>query len=220
MTPKVNSNLAAITFFAKSHPGDCCCGSNGLPLTPNSIAILGRAQILKTIDHPNLCEYLDIVRGKHGKSCTIGKEFLRKQQFCCLTERTIVVSEYYGTPLCDRKNFSGGNQTYVLRLFYQIAIGLDHVHRSGFVCHNLEPANVLVDSLDNVKLFNYGLFHMTNEGDYVSFPIGSVCLLNNVRFMLYSQILLHVEMSDTCHQNICWVPETTRKVMSGVWDSL
>lgn len=73
MTPKVNSSLAAITFFAKSHPGDCCCGSNGLPLTPNSIAILGRAQIFKTIVHPNLCEYLDIVRGKHGKctSCSL-----------------------------------------------------------------------------------------------------------------------------------------------------
>lgn len=71
MIPKVNSNLAAITFFAKSHPGDLC-GSNGLPLTPNSIAILGRAQILKTISHPNLCEYLDIIRGKHGNFFYLG----------------------------------------------------------------------------------------------------------------------------------------------------
>lgn len=63
---KVNSNLSAITFFAKSHPGDVC-GSNGLPLTPNSIAILGRSQKLKAIKHPNLCEYLDFIRAKHGK---------------------------------------------------------------------------------------------------------------------------------------------------------
>lgn len=59
------SNMAAFTFFAKSHPGDMC-GSNGLPLTPNSIAILGRSQVLKTLRHPNLCEYLDVQRSKHG----------------------------------------------------------------------------------------------------------------------------------------------------------
>lgn len=59
--------LCAITFFAKLHPGDVC-GSNGLPLTPNSIAILGRSQRLKELQHENLCQYLDVVRGKHGKS--------------------------------------------------------------------------------------------------------------------------------------------------------
>lgn len=58
--------FGAITFFAKQHKGDTC-GSNGLPLTPNSIIITGRAQILKTFSNPYLCDYLDIIRGKHGK---------------------------------------------------------------------------------------------------------------------------------------------------------
>lgn len=66
MVNKQESVLAAITFFAKTHPGEVC-GSNGLPLTPNSIAILGRSQKLKEFKHQNLCQYLDIVRGKHGK---------------------------------------------------------------------------------------------------------------------------------------------------------
>lgn len=57
--------FGACTFFAKIHPGETC-GSNGLPLTPNSITILGRAQRLRTIDHPNLSIYLDVIRGKHG----------------------------------------------------------------------------------------------------------------------------------------------------------
>lgn len=64
---KIASPIAAFTFFAKSHPGDIC-GSNGLPLTANSIIILGRSQCLKSIKHDNLCEYLDIVRSKHGKT--------------------------------------------------------------------------------------------------------------------------------------------------------
>lgn len=59
------SKLAAFTFFAKAHLGDICA-SNGLPLTPNSINIFGQAQILKDVEHPNLCEYVDIIRGKHG----------------------------------------------------------------------------------------------------------------------------------------------------------
>lgn len=57
--------FGATTFFAKQHKDDMC-GSNGLPLTPNSITIYGRAQILKTIKNPYLCQYLDFIRGKHG----------------------------------------------------------------------------------------------------------------------------------------------------------
>lgn len=60
--------FGACTYFARNHPGESC-GSNGLPLTPSSITILGRAQRLLTIEHPNLCTYLDVIRGKHGMSC-------------------------------------------------------------------------------------------------------------------------------------------------------
>ena len=59
------SEIGISTFLASVHPADTC-GTNGLPLTPNSIVIYGKFQKLKTLHHPNLCEYLDIVRGKHG----------------------------------------------------------------------------------------------------------------------------------------------------------
>lgn len=64
--------FAACTYFARNHPGESC-GSNGLPLTPSSVTILGRAQRLLTIEHPNLCTYLDVIRGKHGK-CNVPQE--------------------------------------------------------------------------------------------------------------------------------------------------
>lgn len=66
MFPLKDAEMGAFTFFASALPHDVC-GSNGLPLTPNSIKILGRFQILKTIIHPRLCQYVDISRGKHGK---------------------------------------------------------------------------------------------------------------------------------------------------------
>ena len=59
------AELGAMTFCAASHPNDKC-GANGLPLTPNSIKILGRFQKLKTLEHPKLCKYVDLARGKHG----------------------------------------------------------------------------------------------------------------------------------------------------------
>jgi hypothetical protein len=39
-----------------------------LPLTANSISIFGRFQILKSFRHDNLTQYLNIERGKHGKT--------------------------------------------------------------------------------------------------------------------------------------------------------
>ncbi|KAH0615903.1 hypothetical protein JD844_026523 [Phrynosoma platyrhinos] len=98
MFPLKDAKLGAFTFFASALPNDVC-GSNGLPLTPNSIKILGRFQILKTITHPRLCQYVDISRGKHVLRCFI------KSVFSCIyivfSERLVVVAEHCGRSLED-----------------------------------------------------------------------------------------------------------------------
>ena len=66
MTNLGKAEFGVSTFCAASHQTEKC-GANGLPLTPNSIRILGRFQILKTVDHPRLCKYIDLERDKHGK---------------------------------------------------------------------------------------------------------------------------------------------------------
>ena len=60
------AQIGISTFFPSPHPTDQC-GTNGLPLTPNSIVIIGRFQRLKTLYHQNVCQYLDIIRAKHGE---------------------------------------------------------------------------------------------------------------------------------------------------------
>ncbi|XP_044258848.1 TBC domain-containing protein kinase-like protein isoform X1 [Tribolium madens] len=142
--------FGAITFFAKQHKGDTC-GSNGLPLTPNSIIIIGRAQILKTIKNPYLCQYLDIVRGKH--------------------ERTVVVSQYCGTPLSDYITKEPFDYDDIRRFAYQILTALNYLHERKIVHRNLSTENILLQKNKDIKLFNYGLFHMTGCGQLVSFPI-------------------------------------------------
>ena len=60
------AQIGISTFFPSPHPTDQC-GTNGLPLTPNSIVIMGRFQHLKNLYHENVCQYLDIIRVKHGE---------------------------------------------------------------------------------------------------------------------------------------------------------
>lgn len=90
------------------------------------------------------------------------------------------MSEYYGQPL-DGKRVQSSEA--ILRVMFQSASALGALHSHQMVHHNLEPGNILLDQDFNVKLFNYGLFHMTNGGQLVSFPIG------NVKYMAPERIL-------------------------------
>jgi TBC domain-containing protein kinase-like protein len=98
----------------------------------------------------------------------------------------IVVSEYYGTPI-NEKHSSLITFDVVLSVLYQTACGLDFLLQNCMVHHNLEPNNILLDNQNNVKLFNYALFHMTNAGKYTSFPVG------NIKYLPPERILGHHE---------------------------
>ncbi|KAG7204910.1 hypothetical protein KM043_005303 [Ampulex compressa] len=137
-----------MTFFAQSHPVEVC-GSNGLPLTPNSITIYGKAQFLKTIHHPNLSTYLDIIRGKH--------------------ERIVVVTEYNGESLSSKQDLSTQD---IIKISFQCLLGLQHMNELNLVHRHLSPDNILVSKSQHVQLYNFGLYYMTDEGKNVSFPIG------------------------------------------------
>ncbi|XP_066534977.1 TBC domain-containing protein kinase-like protein [Hoplias malabaricus] len=152
MQPLKDAELGAFTFFASPLPHDVC-GSNGLPLTPNSIRILGRFQILKTITHPRLCQYVDISRGKH--------------------ERLVVVAEHYERSLKDLlKQDTTVSSGRVLQIAYEVLEGLAFMNRHGLVHRALSPHNVLLDCKGKVKLAKFGLYHMTDHGADVDFPIG------------------------------------------------
>ncbi|XP_033351145.1 TBC domain-containing protein kinase-like protein isoform X3 [Bombus vosnesenskii] len=140
--------FGGMTFFAQSHPVEVC-GSNGLPLTPNSITIYGKSQFLKTIHHPNLSTYLDIIRSKH--------------------ERVVVVAEYNGDTLNKKENL---NIDDIVQIAFQCLLGLQHMNNLGLVHRHLNPENILVNKSGNVQLYNFGLYYMTDSGKNVSFPIG------------------------------------------------
>uniref|UniRef100_UPI00358E9E24 TBC domain-containing protein kinase-like protein isoform X2 n=1 Tax=Myxine glutinosa TaxID=7769 RepID=UPI00358E9E24 len=146
------ARLGVSTFFASTLPHDVC-GSNGLPLTPNSIRILGRFQVLRTLSNPGLCQYLDIVRSKH--------------------ERLIVVAEHYDSSVESslEQGVHHGVQE-VLRVAQQVLQALEFLHSRGFVHAVLAPRNILITPSGHVKLAKFGLHYMTGGGADVDFPIG------------------------------------------------
>uniref|UniRef100_A0A9J8AM45 TBC domain-containing protein kinase-like protein n=1 Tax=Cyprinus carpio carpio TaxID=630221 RepID=A0A9J8AM45_CYPCA len=130
MQPLRDAELGASTFFASPLPHDVC-GSNGLPLTPNSFKILGRFQILKT------------------------------------HERLVIVAEHYEKSLKDLLKQGKA----VLQVAYEVLEGLEFMNKHGMVHRALSPNNVLLDCEGKVKLAKFGLYHMTDHGADVDFPI-------------------------------------------------
>ncbi|KAK7096693.1 TBC domain-containing protein kinase-like protein [Littorina saxatilis] len=153
MTTLGKADFGVTTFYAASHPNDKC-GPNGLPLTPNSIKVMGRFQVLATLQHPQICRYLDIAKSKH--------------------ERMLVVSEYYQTNLLSQLGSEKySNERNVVHVVYQILEGLSFLHGKGITHRSLSLDNVLLQSQSDIKLAEYGMYYMTGWGSDVSFPIGS-----------------------------------------------
>jgi len=128
-----------VTFFASSQRQDAC-GSNGLPLTPNSIRILGRSRYLKSLVHPNLAEYVEVIRGKHGEDEDKGSTLIicmKLQISTHLLERIVVVSEYYGTNLrtvlkTQKLDFRN-NLEKLMTLIVEILRALVYLNDQGYV---------------------------------------------------------------------------------------
>ncbi|EDO40792.1 predicted protein [Nematostella vectensis] len=147
------SGIGVWTFIPSPHPTGQC-GTNGLPLTPNSIVVMGRFQALKTLYHPHICQYLDIIRAKH--------------------ERLIVAEEYYEDNLLAR--ITSGYQfsnAELVNIAYEVIQALAYLNRKEIISRNISPSNILLDAKGNAKLSKFGIDHMTLHGSLVYFPVGS-----------------------------------------------
>ena len=126
------ANLAMNSFVASQHPSESC-GHNGLPLTPNSIGILGRSEILKSLSHPNLCTYTDFQRGQH--------------------ERIVSVSEWTQSSVKDTVLEQPHEWIHIAK---QILSALRYLDENDMVVLNLSASNIVFSGDKTVKLYNYG----------------------------------------------------------------
>lgn len=63
------------------------------------------------------------------------------------------------------------NESEIVKIAYQILTGLNVLHQRKIVHRNLSTDNVLVQQNGDIKLFNYGLYHMCGKGRLVSYAI-------------------------------------------------
>ncbi|CAG0915447.1 unnamed protein product [Notodromas monacha] len=148
--------LGASTFTASLHSIESC-GSDGLPLTPNAIKILGRFEVLRNLSHPNLCRYVHMERGKHERLMCVTETFSATLQECF-----------------DAEIFEATPMKVKLKILYDIVDAVAYLRSQGILHRNLRLSNIMLDARGNVKLFDFGLFHLTDSGCLVSFPIGNI----------------------------------------------
>ncbi|CAJ0749559.1 21924_t:CDS:10 [Entrophospora sp. SA101] len=128
---------------------------------PATTEIFGRFQFLKTLLHPSLCEYVEIVKGKH--------------------DRLFVIFEYHTNNL--EKFYQRNEKEEIIQISsikidrlrewaFQILKALAYLNKNKITHHNISPHNILLDDEGNIKLADYGFYYMTNGGADVEFPIG------------------------------------------------
>eukprot|EP00794_Sanderia_malayensis_P007217 gene7217-8025_t len=147
------AEIGITTFFASAHATDTC-GTNGLPLTPNSVRILGKFQMLKNLQHPKLCQYIEILRGRH--------------------ERLVIVSEHCKNSLMDHLNVGDlASLCEIQQIAFTTVEALVYLHSHDITVRNLSPDSIKVSPSGKYKVGKYGMYHMTGYGSYVAFPVGS-----------------------------------------------
>ncbi|KAG0244495.1 rab-GTPase-TBC domain-containing protein [Mortierella sp. GBAus27b] len=152
-----DAGLAAISFCANDNVDD---ELHGVPLATSYI--FGQCQFLKSLSHPNLCEYLDVIKGKR--------------------DRLFLVQEHHTNSLGiihsaqendESERGSKGQELARVRSWgAQILDGLSYLNTHGIAHRTLTLANVLLNTDGSIKLSNYGLHFMTKGGALVQFSVG------------------------------------------------
>src|SRR3989338_2921131 len=127
--------------------GSQCIAVKSLPITLESIREL---QILRAAQgHPNVIELL---------------------RATVTMTQVILYMEHHPRTLLDLiSEFPDGLPLSRVRvIFHQILSGLTHIHRIGYVHHDLKLENILIDGDDHVYLIDFGLSQPYTPGRYDS----------------------------------------------------
>lgn len=115
--------------------------THGRELDSQRQKLLNELRILQTVDHPNVIKLVDVVD--------------------CKRERYLILEYMEGKDLShrlqDSEKFDEGLSKFYM---YQIAKGVDYLHKQGITHRDLKPANILLASSEEetvLKITDFGL---------------------------------------------------------------
>ncbi|RWS25441.1 TBC domain-containing protein kinase-like protein [Leptotrombidium deliense] len=134
MDSRFKFEFASLTLKTAQNSWDSC-GTNGLPITPSCVALVGNFKALvANCKHPNLVEYLDCRRSKHDK--------------------VTLIYEHYNDPV-------DGNDDLIIE---QMLSALHFLHYTVYCVHgNITPESIIFDG-KNYKLCHWPLNCITEYG--------------------------------------------------------
>jgi serine/threonine protein kinase len=115
------------------------------------------AKAAASLHHPNIVTIYDL--GEEGKTTYIVMEHLQGKNL------KQVIQEAVPIPL-EKK----------LLIIAQVADGLNHAHKGGFIHRDIKPGNIFITSLGAAKILDFGIVHistsnLTRVGDRLGTPV-------------------------------------------------
>ncbi|KAF7253047.1 hypothetical protein EG68_07740 [Paragonimus skrjabini miyazakii] len=139
-----------VTYFEVSRTGFTELELSGLPKLPLSVICFAKLHSLRRLSHPNLCQYVDVVRRK--------------------PERLLVVTEAYRKSLANIVD-PVTDVIWIRCRLIECFTALDYLSEHHLVHCCLSPSNVMLNARETVKICGFGLFYATHWGQDVDFPI-------------------------------------------------
>lgn len=139
---KIGQGGMGVVFLARDKTSNRTVALKILRQFDTSAEQLGRrfireAEILKSVDHPNIIKVLDI------------GEFNNINYYAMAYINGISLDQ-----VLSEKRFTMNECVVVLE---KIARAIDHAHQSGFIHRDIKPSNIMIDTKGNPYLMDFGL---------------------------------------------------------------
>ncbi|KAK5984723.1 TBCK protein kinase [Trichostrongylus colubriformis] len=154
-----NAGFGALVLLGIEEGRRTCV--NGLPVISSSIRMLGRFEKMKSIRHPSLCAYIELVR------CTL------------VPNAVILVSEHHDLSLSSLLSTRSLSSDEIFNVTWQIAEGISALHDAGICAGILSSDSIVIPDVEDdrfltVRLTQYAVSYISKDGSDIQsgLPIG------------------------------------------------
>jgi serine/threonine-protein kinase len=148
-----------------------CLGGGGMGVVYRAEDLELKRTVALKVAPPHLCRNPDYRGRFRAEACAHARlnhpHVTTLYSFLELPEGEVLVLEYVeGETLADRVRREGPLPvSATLRIFEQVLLGVEHIHRMGVVHRDLKPSNIFITSDEQVKLMDFGVAKLMDATD-------------------------------------------------------